>query len=276
MDLNYTRSYDGLNVSDMIADSIDANGWEMWTPERSRPRGEEPLVIIGRGRQIRLTPAAVQMLGNPSHIIFEFDRLGQRVALRRAGPGLRHAFQLRRYAGATLSTVAAESFLRWSGIDYSERRELRPELITSDTIMVHIGDSNDASGPFEEFRLKGPLLAHQMPNVSISRSGHITLNNAAKELIPSAERVIFLYNADKQLIGFRPSNDEALSRPLRKTKGQNTWSLAGEGFLKRYNVEHRDGRSYEPYLEVDLLVIDVTSPKPGRQRKKGGEHDERE
>jgi hypothetical protein len=101
------------------------------------------------------------------------------------------------------------------------------------------------------------------------------MNQAAKSMIPSAERVIFMYNPGKQHVGFQPSSDPKLSRPLRKTKGQNTWSLAGEGFLKAYNIDHHNGRSYEPYMDGDVLVVDLHKPKPQRKRKQNrGGHDE--
>ena len=242
--------------------------WKEYIPAVVRPRANDALAIVGRGKQIRITPAAVEALGNPTHVVLLFDKIGRRVALRASQGEESYSFPLKRYGGGKVSTISAEGFLRWAEIDHSERREFRVQKLTDRTVAFQLCDGADDDGEFTEFRLKGAALSHQAPNVSISRNGNLTLNRPAMELIRDAGRVVLLFDDEDRRIGLRPAADESHARPARPSSGQRTWTISAEGFLKQFGVVHSEGRSYEPTEQDGVLVIDLNRPKPPRQTRR--------
>ncbi len=243
------------------------DGWIEYIPETRRPRAGEAIAIIGLTQSLRVTPEVLAYIGNPTHVILLFDRHGQRVGLRAATGDTKHAFPPRRYGGGNLWNIAFGGFLRWAGIANDQHREFEVQRLDEKTVIFGLGDGPLESGDFEEFTLKGVAASHQSPNVSISRNGNMTLNCATKQLVRDAESLVLLFNEESRLIGLRPARpDERHSRQLRQASTQRTWTLSAEGFLKRFQIDHSEGRSYEPTLVGDLLVINLDQPKPPRTR----------
>lgn len=248
--------------------------WQEYVPSMSRPRATDALAIVGRGKQIRITPAVVEALGSPSHVVLSYDFQGHRVRINRSSADVPYAFPLKRYGGGLISTISSEGFLRWSGIDYSQRREFRVQRLDRSAVVFQVDDAGDMGGEFVQFELKGPALTHSTPNVSISRNGNITLNKAAKDLVDSSDSFVLLYDAENQLIGLRPGRGEPNARRVRASSNQRTWTISAEGFLKHFGVMHSEGRSYLPTLDGGVLVLDLRRAKEPRRRsmKRGQDH----
>ena len=209
---------------------MDGN-WVEYVPDVRRPGRSEAVAILGKGGSLRLTPAAVELIGNPGHVVLLFDRRGRRVGIRVANNEIRHAFPLKRYGGGTMWNVSFGGFLKWADISYEQRRDFAVQRLDEETLVIELGDAKDELGEFEEFTFKSVAIAQLAPNVSISRNGNMTMNLATKKLLGDADRLILLYNETERLIGLRPAKSEDLhARPLRQAATQRTWTLSAEGF----------------------------------------------
>lgn len=244
------------------------NSWTEYVPERSARRHGQPTAVVGSNGDLRITPDVVAMMGDPTHVTLHFDKTGRRVALRAVKPGPRHAFPLKQYRGNAMYNISSYGFFKWAGEAIGTRRQFSVEPLDSTSVVIDLGDGGD-EGEFEEFLLKGALLVHAQPNASVSRNGHITLNDAATSIFGRPEFVVMLFDQSTRRIGLRRATTEANARPLRKAGAQGTWVLAAEGFLKRFGIPHDEGRSYEPSLEDDILVIDLNQPKAARRHRVG-------
>jgi hypothetical protein len=211
-----------------------------------------------------LTPEAIKAIGSPSHVVLLFDREGQRIGVRASKAEVHHAFPLKRYGDATIFQVSAGGFTKWAGINTDKRIEYPVEKADEQTIAFRL-DGEKQAGEFEEYRFKNIALADLTPNVSVGRNGHITFNRPTMELIGFADRVVLLCDPAQRLIGFKPSPEASNARPIRQSSGQQTWTLAGEGFLKQFGIHQDAGRSYEPHLEQEVLIVDLNHPKPARR-----------
>lgn len=243
------------------------NEWQEYVPAQARPAKDEALAIMSGAPALRMTAKAIELIGNPSHVILLFDRKGLRVALRSDEGNTQHAFPLRRYGGGHIPNVAAGGFRNWAGITLNERREFPVEQLDDRTLCFSLGDADEV-GDFEEFTYKSVALSHLAPNVAISKNGNLTLNLASMQLLGSPDRAVLLYNAGLNAIGLRPAKtEERHARPIRKASSQRTWTVSATGFLKTFGLEHDEGRSYEPATEGEMLIVDLNRPKPGRQRR---------
>jgi hypothetical protein len=246
---------------------MSADGaWEEYVPAQGRPARDEAIAILSKASSLRLTTKAIELIGNPTHVVLLIDRAGHRVGLRGDNGETSYAFPLRRYGGSHIWNVAIGGFRQWAEIDVSKRTEYPVELVEYRTLAFRLTDSA-ASGEFEEFRYKSMSLSQLSPNVAISKNGNLTLNHAAREQLGEATRVVLLYNKSRRAIGIRPAGDEERhARTLRKAPTQRTWTLSGEGFLKAYGIPHEEGRSYQPTLTENVLVVDLDNPKPRRRK----------
>jgi hypothetical protein len=206
------------------------------------------------------------MIGNPQYVVLLYDRLGCRIGIRPESGEVRHAFPVRRYGTGQTWNIAIGGFRKWAEIGISQRTEFAVEV--SEGLLVIRLKQDKEPGPFEEFIYKSVALSHLSPNVAISRNGHMTLNHAAKELLGPNDRVILLYNRSLSCIGLRPAReDERHARPVRKASTQRTWAISAAGFLKAFDIEHPEGRSYEPTIRDGILLVDLNRPKAPRPRR---------
>jgi hypothetical protein len=240
--------------------------WIEYVPEVTRPRAGEPLAIVGRGSALRLTDAALALIGTPSYVILHFDRVGRRVALSASSKEVRHAFPVRRYGSGTMWNVAAGGFIKWADISSEVRRDFPVKAISEHMIAFDLNEGAEGDGEFEEFTYKSVAIAQISPNVSISRNGNLTLNASSRSLAPDYDRFVLLYDPANRLVGLRPTTaGERHARPLRQSGSQRTWTISAAGFLKKFGIEHEHGRSYELTEQDGVLIIDLNKPKPPRR-----------
>ncbi len=95
--------------------------------------------------------------------------------------------------------------------------------------------------------------------VSIHKRGTISLNRSAVEAMGQPETVQLLFNREKRIIAFRgvePKTEGAY--PLRRQQQSNSWLVAGQAFLKFYDIDHSITRRYTGELRDDMLRIDLS------------------
>ena len=108
---------------------------------------------------------------------------------------------------------------------------------------------------FEVFDRKGTPTTNK-PWVTIQARGSFGINRAAFEAMGKPEAVELLYDAEKNLVGFRPTDPEALNAyPVRKQQNSDSYVLAGRAFTSYYNIDTTEARRYMSKKMNGILVI---------------------
>ncbi len=95
--------------------------------------------------------------------------------------------------------------------------------------------------------------------IAIHKRGTISLNRSAVEALKEPQAVQLLFNRTKRIIAFRPTDPKSESAyPLRRQQNSNSWIIAGQAFLKFYDIDHSITRRYTGELHDDMLRIDLS------------------
>lgn len=116
--------------------------------------------------------------------------------------------------------------------------------------------------PFEVFDKRMTPLA-KAPSVTIQRKGIISINRAAYALIGSPKAVELLYDKDRHIVGLRASDDSVPHayevRAQSSAKETGPLIVAGTAFTSFYGIDTTTSKRWTPYMEADVLCIDLSS-----------------
>jgi hypothetical protein len=119
---------------------------------------------------------------------------------------------------------------------------------------------------FEVFA-KGSAPASTVPSVTIQKRGLFSINDAAYRLLKEPEAVLFLWDAERRLIGLRGTSTDVLNAyPARrlsapkKSKATGPVLIAGTMFTKFIDLDTTQAMRWVPKLQDDMLVIDLNTP----------------
>lgn len=117
---------------------------------------------------------------------------------------------------------------------------------------------------FEVFKKTSAPLA-RVPTVTIQKRGLMSLNRAAHALIGSPEHVELLYDADRRMVGLRPteaSNPNAYpARPQNSSKETGPILVAGTMFTRYYDIPTDVSRRWTGVrVEDGVLVVPLDEP----------------
>lgn len=111
---------------------------------------------------------------------------------------------------------------------------------------------------------KGSAPVQTVPSVTIQKRGLISMNRAAHSLIGGAEAVELLWDEDRRVIGFRPTSLENVNgypvRPQVTSSNKGPLLIAGSLFTKFIRLDTSEARRWTPYLEDEVLCIDISHP----------------
>jgi hypothetical protein len=94
--------------------------------------------------------------------------------------------------------------------------------------------------------------------IAIHKRGTLSLNRSAVEALGQPEAVQLLFNREKRIIAFRPVEPKAEGAyPLRRQQQSNSWLVAGQAFLKFYEIDHSITRRYTGELRDKMLRISL-------------------
>lgn len=117
---------------------------------------------------------------------------------------------------------------------------------------------------FEVFRKTSAPLG-KVPSVTIQKRGLISMNRAAHALIDETEHVELLFDAERQVIGLRPT--DASNPDAYPVRSQNTGRdsgpvlVAGGMFTRFYKIDTEVSRRWtSPGTEDGVLVIPLDDP----------------
>lgn len=114
---------------------------------------------------------------------------------------------------------------------------------------------------FEVFK-KSSAPVPSVPSVTIQKRGLISLNRAAFELIRTPEAVELLWDAERQVIGMRPTTlenpDAYPARPQNLKSNRGPILVAGNLFTRYIGLDTTLAKRWVPRVEDDILIIDLT------------------
>jgi hypothetical protein len=111
---------------------------------------------------------------------------------------------------------------------------------------------------------KGSAPVATVPAVTVQKKGLIALNRAAYALIGDPEAVELLWDADRKVIGLRPSevtNPNAYpARPQSANPTKGPILVAGTKFTQFIGMDTSRALRWVPTVEDEILCIDISKP----------------
>ncbi|HJX78085.1 hypothetical protein [Glutamicibacter sp.] len=95
------------------------------------------------------------------------------------------------------------------------------------------------------------------PFVTVQKSGVLSLNAAAHELINKADIVELLFDRDARIIGLKPAERSARSYEFRKAGKSGQVIVAAIAFTQHYEIDTSVSRRWTPYEQDGILCIDL-------------------
>ncbi|MEO8527736.1 MAG: hypothetical protein ABI435_01525 [Pseudolysinimonas sp.] len=112
---------------------------------------------------------------------------------------------------------------------------------------------------FETYE-KGATKAELRPDVTILRKGSLHMNRAARRLLGDADFVELLYDEPRRVIGLRPSTQGTTNAYKLSAVRDILWTVSLIAFLKFYGIEVLESRRRIPYLEGNILCVNLNEP----------------
>lgn len=100
------------------------------------------------------------------------------------------------------------------------------------------------------------------PIAGIQKSGNIGLNAAAHQMLDEADFVEFLYDRSRNVLALRPAEDSVNSYKIREPSSTGYTSVFAAAVFDTYDIDYTESRRSTPWLEDNLLCIDVANPSP--------------
>jgi hypothetical protein len=111
---------------------------------------------------------------------------------------------------------------------------------------------------------KGSAPVATVPAVTVQKGGLIALNRAAYALIGDPEAVELLWDADRKVIGLRPSeltNPNAYpARPQSANSTKGPVMVAGRKYTQFIGMDTSRALRWIPTIEGEILCIDISKP----------------
>lgn len=113
---------------------------------------------------------------------------------------------------------------------------------------------------FEVFQ-KSSAPVSKVPTVTVQKRGLLSLNRAAHQLVGEPEFVELLWDAERRVIGIRPTHAESPNaypaRPQSRDSMKGPILIAGSVFTRYYDIDTSESRRWVVDLEDGVLCIDL-------------------
>jgi hypothetical protein len=110
---------------------------------------------------------------------------------------------------------------------------------------------------FEVFDKRAVPISSE-PSVTLQWKGPISFNQAAYLALGKPLYLELLYDKDQKIIGLRPVKQHLPhAYPVRKQGQGNTYVVAGNAFMKHYNIDHKVSVRYAAQMLGDVLAVDL-------------------
>ncbi len=101
------------------------------------------------------------------------------------------------------------------------------------------------------------------PQVTIQAKGTLSFNASSYHVLGKPEAIELLYDREERVIGFRPVDKDSLNAyPMRPVSAGGTYVVAGNAFLKYYDIPFGSPVRYDADYADGILMVDLK--KEGR------------
>lgn len=121
--------------------------------------------------------------------------------------------------------------------------------------------------PFEEFTQRKARTRFGYPTVTLLRSGGLSLNKAAYELLKEPATVVLAFDKEEQKIGVRPGRQQEEHAYVVNHVSDDSYWVAAQGFLKFYGIRVPLTTRYEAAMDSDYLATNLKA-EPVHQEKR--------
>jgi len=126
---------------------------------------------------------------------------------------------------------------------------------------------------FEVFQKTSAPLA-RVPSVTLQKTGILSINRSAMSLIGTPKQVELLWDAELKIVGLRgTSEDNPNAYPARPQSVKNDRGpilVAAATFANFYKIETKISQRWTPYVDGDVLCIDISQPgQPVKSNRTG-------
>jgi len=99
--------------------------------------------------------------------------------------------------------------------------------------------------------------------ITILGAGVFWINFAAtRKFFEGFKRTYLLYDKERKVIGFKPTNEQENTYSLSRARGRNDITVSGMAFLEFYKVPHKERKSYEAAWNSKEKLVEVDLNKP--------------
>ena len=113
---------------------------------------------------------------------------------------------------------------------------------------------------FEEFDKRQAAVQHEA-SVSIQKNGIFSFNEPAYEALGKPHAIVFLYDAARQVIGFRAAASVVDPNAYDvRANSRGAYLVTGTLFTRHYGIPTDSGRRWLAHREDGLLCIDISKP----------------
>ena len=99
--------------------------------------------------------------------------------------------------------------------------------------------------------------------ITILQAGAFWINFAAtRKFFKGFKRTYLLYDKERKVIGFKPTNEQKNTYSLSRARGRNDITVSGMAFLEYYKVSHKERRSYKATWNDKERVVEIDLNKP--------------
>lgn len=116
---------------------------------------------------------------------------------------------------------------------------------------------------FEVFEKSSAPLT-KVPTVTLQKRGTISINRSAHSLMDRAEFVELLWDRERRVVGFRPTEEDNPNaypvRPQNSKTDTGPLIIAGMAFTKFYGIDTDHAARYVPEREGEIVCIALDGP----------------
>jgi len=133
------------------------------------------------------------------------------------------------------------------------------ERANLDVLLAHEGGRMPRN--YTEFDRTTARAVETQGFATVQRRSTISLNAAAMSQLGNPTAIHLMYDEADQVIGMRPiSADDPRGYPVRKQGQSNSFLIAGQAFMRRFNIELDQTRRYPVSVVDGVLEIDLNGP----------------
>lgn len=98
--------------------------------------------------------------------------------------------------------------------------------------------------------------------ISVQASGMMWISGKAKRLFKDHKRVFLLYDEQRRVVGFKPTDEKKNTFSLSSTGKRPDCTVSGISFVEYFNIKEKVTKSYEATWneEEGIVEIDLNSP----------------